>query len=99
MSNLVNICAPADAPKGAPLLFDPDAPGHCTWGDARTAEVLQQASIQAGPSFDKVAHLEQKLAQVVAHLQQLEADYQQLLKAAQLIDERVSAIRIEQRAA
>lgn len=29
---LVNICAPADAPKGAPLLFDPDAPGHCRWG-------------------------------------------------------------------
>jgi len=94
MTDLVNICAPADAPEGAPLLFSRDAPGHCRWGTREAAAAI--TAVEAVPYDDsaavaRVAVLEQQVQQLIAHVRQLEADYQAL--ASNLVDHTHETIR------
>jgi hypothetical protein len=63
---LVNICAPADAPRGAPLLFDPTAPGHCVWGSASQAQAISYAdqTLATAATDARVVALEAEVARL-----------------------------------
>lgn len=89
MTDLVNICAPADAPVGAPLLFDPDAPGHCRWGTQFDAQALDgmvsalQAMAAKMQAMEREAEeLKQRLAQVEAPLRALAEEAKRRMEAA-----------------
>lgn len=52
---LVNLLAPKDAPKGAPLVYDPDVPGSCRWSDAVAEIILKHEREDAPASLDPAA--------------------------------------------
>lgn len=89
MADLVNICAPADAPVGAPLLFDPNAPGHCRWGTQFDAvaldgmvSALQAMAAKMQEMEARNRELEQRLAQVEAPLRALAEEAARRMEAA-----------------
>jgi septal ring factor EnvC (AmiA/AmiB activator) len=84
MVDLVNICAPADAPVGAPLLFDPDAPGHCRWGTQFDAQALDS--------------MVSALKAMASKMQELEARNQQLDREAEELKQRLAQVEAPLRA-
>ena len=75
---LVNICAPANAPRGAPLLFDPTAPGHCVWGSADQAQAISFAD-----TSQTTLATDARLAALEAEIERLKAVQLAMLDAIQ----------------
>lgn len=71
---LVNICAPKNAPKGAPLIFDPDVPGHCRWGSENVAQmIIERETAQIPPEMsDAIVTMAGTITELQAKIAELE---------------------------